>query len=97
MTDVTHVAVKKMSKTSTISARIDPETKEKAEAIFEVLGLSASQAITLFYRQVELQRGLPFPVEIPNWTTQRTIQEAKYRANLPRYETSDALFDDLGI
>lgn len=86
-----------MSKTSTISARIDPETKEKAEQIFEVLGLSASQAITLFYKQVELQRGLPFPIQIPNRATQRALDEAKDRKNLARFDTKDALFDDLGI
>ncbi len=86
-----------MGKTSTVSARIDPETKEKAERIFEVLGLSASQAITLFYRQVELQRGLPFPVEIPNWATQHALDEAEDRESLPRFETEDALVDDLEI
>lgn len=60
-----------MGKTSTISARIDPKTKEQAERIFEKLGLTASQASTLFYRQVELHRGLPFPVELPNETTRK--------------------------
>jgi DNA-damage-inducible protein J len=97
MTLVTQSAVRKMHKTSTISARIDPETKEKAEAIFEVLGLSASQAITLFYKQVELQRGLPFPIQIPTRTTQRALDEAKDRTSLARFETKEALFDDLGI
>ncbi|RMF64526.1 MAG: type II toxin-antitoxin system RelB/DinJ family antitoxin, partial [Bacteroidetes bacterium] len=55
-----------MGKTSTVSARIDPETKRKAEETFRKLGLTASQAITLFYRQVALRKGLPFPVELPN-------------------------------
>lgn len=86
-----------MKKTSTISARIDPETKENAEAIFEVLGLSASQATTMFYKQVELQHGLPIPIQIPKRTTQRALDEAKDRKNLARFDTKDALFDDLGI
>ena len=86
-----------MSKTSTVSARIDPETKEKAEAIFEVLGLSASQAITLFYKQVELQRGLPFPIQVPNGATERALAEANDRTSLAQFDTKDALFDDLGI
>lgn len=86
-----------MGKTSTISARIDPETKAKAERIFEMLGLSASQAITLFYKQVELQGGLPFPVEIPTRTTRRALNEALDRDSLPRFENTKALFDDLEI
>ena len=86
-----------MNKTSTISARIDPETKHRAERIFEKLGLTASQAITLFYKQVELQRGLPFAVELPNEVTARAIEEARDREKLPRFETPDELFEDLGI
>ena len=44
-----------MAKTSTISARIDPDIKKGAEQVFRELGLTSSQAITLFYKQVELQ------------------------------------------
>lgn len=86
-----------MGKTSTISARIDPNTKERAERIFERLGLTASQAITLFYKQVELQRGLPFAVELPNETTLKALDEARGRKGLPRFETPEALYDELGI
>lgn len=86
-----------MAKSSTISARIDPTTKQRAEAIFSKLGLSASQAITLFYKQVELHRGLPFPVELPNTTTLKALEEAKDWENLPRFETPEELFEDLGI
>ena len=49
-----------MSKTSSVRARIEPELKEKAERVFQDLGLSPTQAIRLFYKQVELRNGLPF-------------------------------------
>jgi DNA-damage-inducible protein J len=55
-----------MPKTAVISARIDPELKRDAEKVFKELGLTATQAITLFYKQVELERGLPFAVRVPN-------------------------------
>jgi DNA-damage-inducible protein J len=42
-----------MSKTATVRARIQPELKEHAETVFQWLGLNATQAITLFYKQVE--------------------------------------------
>jgi DNA-damage-inducible protein J len=42
-----------MSKTATVRARIQPELKEPAETVFQWLGLNATQAITLFYKQVE--------------------------------------------
>ena len=84
-------------KTSTISARIDPSLKEKTERIFKELGLTSSQAITLFYKQVELQRGLPFVVKIPNDVTVQALEDAKTRNNLKTFDTAENLFDDLGI
>ncbi len=55
-----------MAKTAVISARIDPELKNNAETAFKKPGLTVAQAITLFYKQVELQCGLPFNVKISN-------------------------------
>jgi len=54
-----------MGKTSTVRARIEPDLKGKAEHIFQQLGLTTTQAITLFYKQVELRNGLPFDIAIP--------------------------------
>lgn len=54
-----------MDKTAVITARIEPELKANAEQICGQLGLTLSQAITLFLRQVELQQGLPFDLQMP--------------------------------
>jgi DNA-damage-inducible protein J len=86
-----------VNKTATISARIDPETKREAESVFRDLGLSASQAITLFYRQVQLRRGLPFELKVPNTKTREALRQAEARDDLARFDSTDALFDDLGV
>ncbi|MCP4417694.1 MAG: type II toxin-antitoxin system RelB/DinJ family antitoxin [Chloroflexi bacterium] len=86
-----------MSKTAVISARIDPELKQSTEQIFRELGLSTTQAITLFYRQVGLQRGLPFSVKLPNKVTQDALDNAQTRRNLTSFDDADSLFEDLGI
>jgi DNA-damage-inducible protein J len=88
-----------MLKTSNISARIDPELKNSVDQIFKELGLTAAQAITLFYRQVELQQGLPFVIKLPqpNSDTIRAINEAKNKENLTQFSDADELFDDLKI
>jgi DNA-damage-inducible protein J len=86
-----------MSKTATISARIDPAPKREAESVFHDLGLSASQAITLFYRQVQLRRGLPFEVRVPNEPTREALRQAETREGLTNLDSSDALFSDLGV
>lgn len=54
-----------MAKSANLYARIEPEIKEQAEAILNALGIPASNAITMFYKQVILQRGLPFAVKLP--------------------------------
>lgn len=85
-----------MSKTSSISVRINEKDKRKAEAVFKELGITASQAIALFYKQVQLRRGIPFPVEIPSETTQEAIREARSGKG-KRFSSPDELFEDLGI
>ncbi len=53
-----------MAKTDSVYARVEPEVKEEAEAIFSELGVSVSGAINMFYRQVIQTQGLPFPMTI---------------------------------
>ena len=53
-----------MAKTANLYTRIDPELKEQAEHILNSLGLPPSSAITMFYKQVVLQQGLPFDVKL---------------------------------
>jgi len=53
-------------KSANLYARIEPDVKEQAESILSVLGIPASSAINMFYKQIILQRGLPFEVKIPS-------------------------------
>ena len=52
-------------KAANIYARIEPDVKERAEAILTALGIPASNAINMFYKQIILHRGLPFEVSLP--------------------------------
>ena len=54
------------TKSANLYARIEPDVKEKAENILATLGIPASNAINMFYKQIILQRGLPFEVKIPS-------------------------------
>lgn len=54
-----------MGKTANVYVRLDPQVKEQSEMILDKLGIPMSNAITLFLRQVILQRGLPFDVKLP--------------------------------
>ena len=52
-------------KSANLYARIEPDVKEQAERILSALGVPASNAITMFYKQIIIQRGLPFEVKLP--------------------------------
>ncbi len=83
-------------KTATARARINPEVKEKAERILHDLGLSVSGAFELFYRQVIINKGLPFDVKLPNDVTIGAIQDSRSGRG-KRFKDADSLFEDLGI
>lgn len=53
------------AKSANLYARIEPDVKEQAEEILATLGIPASNAINMFYKQIILNRGLPFEVKIP--------------------------------
>lgn len=86
-----------MAKNAVISARIEGNLKKKAESILQKLGISPSEAITIFYKQVELRKGLPFEVKIPNKTTRKALKDSTEKSNLKKFDTPDELYKDLGI
>ena len=84
-----------MPKTAMIRARVEPELKDRAEAMLEELGLSATTAITLFYRQIVRRGGLPFEVRLPNPATRRAMVDARTGRGVVGAESMDELFSKL--
>lgn len=62
-------------KTGSLSVRLEPRLKRDAEKVLAALGMSSTAAVTLFYRQIALRRGLPFDVRIPNAVTRAAMAE----------------------
>ena len=86
-----------MSKTATVRARLKPELKEKAEEILHRLGVNTTQAITMFYRQIEMNNGLPFNIVIPNARTKATFKATDANEEIVICENAEDMFDKLGI
>ncbi len=84
-------------KTATVRARIEPGLKKETEHILNQLGLNTTEAIRIFFKQVKLQRGLPFEMKIPNETTHQAITDAKEGLKLKEFHTTEELFEDLNI
>ena len=83
-----------MAKTEMIRARMEPELKQEAEKVFSVLGLSPTEAITLFYKQVTFYHGLPFVVRIPKKETLEAIRQARSGKSLIEYNGIDELMTE---
>ena len=71
-------------KTDYIRARVNPELKANTQAIFENLGLSTSDAIVLFLKQVEMKNGIPFDLTV---SEEVKVRRAPSRHEAPKKES----------
>lgn len=85
------------AKTGMIRARVSPELKAQAEGILAEIGLSSSDAIRMFYKQVTLRRGLPFEARIPSATTRKALRDAEAGRGMTDHASVDEMFNDLDI
>lgn len=53
-----------MPKYATVFARVEPAIKEQSEIILNNLGLSMSNAIDMYLRQIIIRKGIPFAVSM---------------------------------
>ena len=86
-----------MSKTAYVRARIEPDLKIGAEAIFNEFGMTPTQVITMLYKQVLRKHEIPLDLNLPNEETVKAIQEARKGKGLVAYKDIDDMFDKLGI
>jgi DNA-damage-inducible protein J len=80
-------------KTAVVHARIEPQSKQKAEGILRKLGLTPTEAIRIFYRQISLRGELPFPVAIPNDLTVSTLEKSRRGEDVLEFDSLDAMFE----
>ena len=86
--------------TTNLNIRTDKDVKEKAEKIFNELGLNMTSAVNIFLRTAIRERGIPFELklDVPNETTIAAIEEGRKMSSdpsSPRYSNIDELRDAL--
>jgi DNA-damage-inducible protein J len=86
-----------MSKSAYVRARIEPDLKMEAEAIFSEFGVTATQVITMLYKQVSRKHEIPLDLSLPNKETAKAINEARKGEGIVRCKNADDMFDKLGI
>jgi len=86
-----------MGKTGYITARIEPKLKARAARVLANVGVSTTDAITMFLRQVVLRNGLPFEVRVPNAERKRAIEELENPAKRSKLKRYDVILRRLGF
>jgi DNA-damage-inducible protein J len=59
-----------------LHVRVDEDTKERASAALEAMGLSVSEAVRVFLHRVAAEQAIPFALKVPNTVTRAAMEEA---------------------
>lgn len=71
-------------KTAIINARVKPDLKYDVEQILSHLGITTTQAITMYFEQIKMNNGIPFQLKIPNDETVQAMKDARVNKNLKK-------------
>lgn len=85
------------TKDDVVRVRVNSRLKHDVKYVLDELGLSISEAITLYLAQIKLKGGIPFPVEIPNAETAKAIREARSGKGVVVCKNPKDMFEKLGI
>ena len=66
------------AKTANVTARVQPEIKQKAEAILDQLGIPVSVLIDSLYRQIIMTNSIPYSFCIPSLPTQDELSAEQF-------------------
>ncbi|MDR2576191.1 MAG: type II toxin-antitoxin system RelB/DinJ family antitoxin [Treponema sp.] len=84
-----------------LQTRVDDSTREAAEKVLNGLGISISDGIRMFLKQVHIDQGLPFQPSlerhIPNEATKKVIEQAEAGIEVRTAKTKEELFREIGL
>src|ERR1700747_548346 len=82
-----------MNKSAFITARIEPKLKHRASRVLAKVGVSTTDAITMFLRQVVLRGGLAFEVRMPHPAPGTKKEELEARAPETFHDRTEKIFN----
>lgn len=82
-----------MAQTSMLHVRLDENIKAQGNAILAAIGLTASDAIRLFYHRIIAEQAFPLELKVPNRTTIAAMNEVTelLAIRAARFKDSDDL------
>lgn len=81
-------------KTALIQTRVEPDLKAEVERILREIGISTSEAITIFLNRVKMEKGIPFELKIPNARTLEAMKDIK-EGRVEKFKSSRAMFESM--
>jgi len=84
-----------MANATYIQARIDPQVKAEAKSVLDKLGVSISDAVGFYFRQIVMLQGIPFELRVPNALTKETLEKSERGEDLHEFSSVDELMEDL--
>lgn len=83
--------------TSMLHVRLDDELKRKATETLEAIGLTASEAVRLFFHRIVAEQAFPLELKVPNAETRAAMEEAAEiaRSGVYRFRNADEMFASL--
>lgn len=76
------------------SIRLDSDTKEIAAEVFKQYGMSLSDGINLFCKQVAMTHSIPFELKVPTDKMQKALDELAAKKG-KKFDSMDELKKDL--
>jgi DNA-damage-inducible protein J len=81
-----------MPKSAVVHARIDQATKAATEEVLEALGMTPTEAIRLFYRQIALRKAFPLELHLPNKLTASVLAKSDQDQEIEKFGTAAELY-----
>jgi DNA-damage-inducible protein J len=81
-----------VSKSEFIRARIQPDLKKEVEKVFNEIGVTTTQVITMLYKQIAREHAIPLSLRIPNDVTSKELKQTDDNIGLIECKNIDDLF-----
>ena len=80
-----------------LHVRMDTEMKRKATTALAAMGMTASEAVRLFFHRIAVDQAFPLELKVPNTQTRRAMAESEemMRAGTARFASADEMFAEL--
>lgn len=81
-----------MPQSAVVHARIDQVTKTATEEVLASLGMTPTEAIRLFYRQIAIRKSFPLELRVPNKLTASVLERSDKNQDIETFETAASLY-----